>query len=129
MVGMVTLMLACSSPTMVCACPPSRGHAVVYGSVSDDAGPAGGALVQATIFGALCGGAMGEQVPYLAPLRASDAGTYRLHLHSVGGPGTSCVRLVGQDAEGARRVEIDAALRFRSEQESPDSLRVDLRLP
>ncbi len=122
------LLLSCSNP--ICACPPTRGHAVVYGNVNDAAGqPVQNALIQATIYGTVCGQGMGEMSPYANPLQGTATGTYRLHLYSSGGPKTACVRLTARNPALTQRVDLDAALLMRSDREQPDSIRVDFRLP
>lgn len=124
----VGVLLSCSNP--ICACPPTTGHAIVYGSVRDAAGqPVQNALIQATIYGTVCGQGMGEIEPYLNPLQATATGTYRLYLHSVRGPRPACVRFTTRNPALTQRVDTDAALILRSDREQPDSTRIDFQLP
>ena len=124
------LLLSCSTPTGICACPPARTHALVYGSVrSADGVPVAGAQVQAAVFSSVCGQGVGEVDPDANPVSSDATGAYRLRFHSLHGPRAACVRVTSRSAGAADGVVVDAAVALRSEAVEPDSIRVDLVLP
>lgn len=123
------ILLSCGTPTGVCACPPARTHAVLYGTVRSAAGePVAGAQVQATLFRSVCGEGYVES-PDAAPAITDAGGTYRMHLFSVSGPQTVCAHVVAREAGAADSALVHAALTLRHEGAVPDSLRADLVLP
>lgn len=114
-------------PTMPCACPPARTHAVVHGTVRTAAGaPAPGARVTPTIHHAACGGEHPETDGWAS---ADAAGRYRAHVHSVSGPRTACVRLSARASGAADSTLVDVQVPFGPERVPPDSVHVDLTLP
>lgn len=123
------LLLACSSPTGMCACPPARGHAVIYGTVRTAADqPVEGATVRAAVFRSVCGQGTSYTNPDANSAQTDAAGAYRLHFYSLSG-GTSCVRVTARSPGGADSTYVDVALELRHEDAEPDSARVDLVLP
>ncbi|HEV2149766.1 MAG TPA: hypothetical protein VGR37_20365 [Longimicrobiaceae bacterium] len=124
------LLLSCSSPTGMCACPPARSHGVVHGSVRSAAGqPIAGVQLQATVFRSICGEGPGEVHPEGRPAASDASGAYRLHVYSLYGERAVCVRVTALSPGGADSSMVHAALALRSERVQPDSVRVDLVLP
>jgi hypothetical protein len=124
------LLLSCSSPTGMCACPPARTHGVIYGrTVSATGQPIEGAVVRATVYGSVCGQQTGEAAPVIDPRQTGPTGDYRLHIYSHHGPRTACVRVVVHPMGSADSVFADAALAMLNERVKPDSVRIDFELP
>ncbi len=122
------LLLSCSIPTDMCACPPARTHALIYGSVQSAAGqPVVGAQVQAAVYRSICGQGIAEVDAN--PARSDTTGIYRLRFHSLRGPAEACVRVTARSSGAADGAAMDVALALRNERVEPDSTRVDLVLP
>lgn len=113
----------------MCACPPGRTHALIYGNVRSAAGqPVAGAQVQAAVFRSVCGEGMSEVNPDTGPVSSDPAGAYRLRFHSVLGPQAVCVRVNARVSGATDSAAVNAALTLRNEEDEPDSVRVDLVL-
>jgi hypothetical protein len=129
----VAVLFSCSSPTDGCACPPSRTHAVIYGTVTDAVQqPVAGWRVQAAIQGPVCGQGSAEITIAIPPPPPTDAdGRYRLHLISSYAHRTACVQVSARETEGSTppAVTVTAAVPMRWEREPADSVRIDIRLP
>ena len=124
----VGLLLACTSPTEMCACPPARSHAVIYGSIANAAGdPVAGASVQAVVYGSVCGEGYADRGGDANPVVTSSSGTYRIHVYSLLS-GAACVRVATHAVGAPDSTYVDAALFLRDERQAPDSLKVDLQV-
>lgn len=124
------VLLSCSDPTGMCACPPATHDAVVFGRVSDAAGAAvRHARIQATIETAGCG-----QPGFRASEEAVAQldGSYRLYLRTPYEPKPgSCLRIRALPASGDTISASEwkpFAVGFATNQ-VVDSVRVDLVLP
>lgn len=124
----VMLFVSCADPMGMCACPPSRSEAMIYGRVTDAAGaPVQGARVTALLGLSSCTvavRALGDGVT------AAD-GRYRAHLAAPAPPGGGdCLRAyAAPPAQGTLRGSdtVAFAVEFGTDR-VVDSTRVDLVL-
>jgi hypothetical protein len=123
----IVLQLSCDNP--VCACPPSRTHAVAFGTVRTAAGaPVQGARVKAAVFDSQCGEGFREddEIPGVT----GATGAYELRFFSVHSSGTRCVRFVAsRGAAGSDSVVVERTVEMRHERDDPVRVRVDLVFP
>lgn len=128
--GAATIVF-CSTPTVPCACPPTRTHLIVYGTVRTSAGaPVADARVFVTP--APAGAPSYDPILIGQPPAASTGmnGGYRIDAFSGFGPtAPALVRAasIRAPADTARAEATGASL--RSERERPDSLQLDIVFP
>jgi hypothetical protein len=128
--GLGAALLFSCTPTGMCACPPSRTHAVVYGSVHSAAGePVAGAQVAATVFSSVCGQGRDELDPGASPVSSDAAGNFRMRFHTYLLPQTACVQVTARTAGATDSAVAYVAISLRDSNSAPDSSRVDLVLP
>jgi hypothetical protein len=126
------LLLACSSPTAMCACPPARTHGVAEGVVSTAAGaPVAGAEIRVSLYRERCGAGPAEPADWgAAPARTDASGRYEARFFSIHGPSTACLRVAAARPAGAdSAVAEGATLALVNERETPGRVRVDLVFP
>lgn len=126
------LLLACSSPTAMCACPPARTHGVVEGVVATAAGaPVPGAAVSVSLYRERCGEGTAEPADWgAAPARTDASGRYEARFFSARGPSTACLRVVAaRPAAADSAVAEGATLALVGERAAPGRVRVDLVFP
>jgi hypothetical protein len=126
------LLLACSSPTAMCACPPARTHGVAEGVVTTATGaPVPGAEIRVSLYRERCGGGPAEPAGWgAAPARTDAAGRYEARFFSVHGPSTACLRVAAARPAGAdSAVAEGATLALVHERDTPGRVRVDLVFP
>jgi hypothetical protein len=134
----IALGLACGTPTMPCACPPSLSGFALYGRVlGADGTAAAGAQLRVDASGwrprAECDfAAFVEPLHYWPPPVADDAGNFRVQVYSGAQPGIRCLRVTAfRGAPGATdSVRVSGLLvEFRHEKQPLDSLGLRLTLP
>ena len=125
------LLLACGSPTAMCACPPARTHGIAEGVVATAAGaPVPGAEVRVSLYRERCGGGPAEPADWGAPARTDASGRYEARFFSAHAPYTACLRVVAaRPAAADSAVAEGAALALVSERAAPGRARVDLVFP
>jgi hypothetical protein len=130
-VGVVALF-ACTTPTSLCGCPPTRSTVLVGGTLLDAGGvPVSGARVY------LDGAprpATGQPVPqyldFTQSVTTNTAGSFRALAYSIYSPGTLELRAAVVRPGVADTVRLVVGLApFHNERETPDSVYVTLRLP
>lgn len=125
------LLLSCTTPTGMCACPASRTHAVAFGIVRTAAGaPVAGATVDVGGYRETCGDGWLEPNAYGgAPAKTDASGAYEVQFFSMSGPRTACLRLRATTAPGDSAVHEGATVPMVHEGEKPHRVQVDLVFP
>jgi hypothetical protein len=130
------LVLACSTPTDLCGCPPALGIGTVFGTVTNATGAAvtdAEVRVEARLFGCAA-----TQPSYLvdSPVTRTDAvGRYRYEMRAASPSDSACIRVVARRiGAAAGDSAVASAVRMRlvpsyGPRARPDSVLLNLRLP
>ena len=122
----IGLAWACTTPTEMCACPPLRASVAVVGTLRD----AQGTPVANKSFAFE---ATSDAIPaftFIAAGASTDAtGAFAVRAYSaLSGTHTVVARIIGPAQSDTVRISVGSAV-FKSERETPDTLRAALRLP
>lgn len=123
----VGLTWACTTPTEMCGCPPSRTSLAIVGTLRD----ALGAPVANKSFAFEATAIAFPTLTFIAAdVRTDATGTFAVRAYSALSPGAYSLvaRIISAAQNDTVRVPAGSAL-FKDERQAPDSLRVALRLP
>ncbi|MES2524408.1 MAG: hypothetical protein V4617_17045 [Gemmatimonadota bacterium] len=127
----IALMIGCSSsPTEMCACPPSRSAVVVEGTLRD-AADAPVANTQLFLDGVPANFPQEALATLWGTRATTDAsGAFRVLVYSMYGPAPMTLRAVVVRTSPADTIRLAGGqVPFRHEREVPETVQVTLRLP
>jgi len=122
------LVYACTLPTEMCGCPPSRSSAAVIGTLKDALGaPLGNRNL---VFEARPEGVSNTLLVFPTEVRTDSTGAFAVRVYSHFAPNIHAVTAIVVRAAEQDTVRIQAgAIFFKYDQQAPDTLRAALRLP
>lgn len=125
------VFLSCTTPTVMCGCPPARSSVVVVGTVTEQNGaPVAGARLyfERTASGQFP--ATPLDIGYGTDTQTDAAGAFRSLVYSAYSPDIVTLRAGIRRAGATDTVWVSAgSATFRYERDSQDTARVMLRLP